>query len=130
MTGIEAIPLGILLQGALSAFKSTSKLIGALRHHSKDLRGIQIKLELQHTIFDSSCIFLLGDSEGDRNAESLVRKYAKDKELDDKLNQVLSGNRTLCLKLAKNMKKILEDIETDLKDLGAQVSRIAQDILY
>jgi hypothetical protein len=129
MTGVEAIPLGILLRGALNAFKSTSKLIGNLKHHSRDLQRIQVKLATQRTIFSFSCILLLGDLEGDRSVDSLVEKYSNDKEFDDKLNQMLSGNKTLCLTLATTIKDILEDIETQLKELGAQVSRIARDIL-
>ena len=130
MTGVEAIPLGILLHGALNAFKSTSKLIRTLKHHARDLQRIQVKLATQRAIFSSSCIFLLGDLEGDQSVDSLVERYANDKELDDKLNQVLSGNKTLCVTLATSMKDILEDIETELKELGAQVSRIARYILY
>ncbi|KAF1851953.1 uncharacterized protein K460DRAFT_373841 [Cucurbitaria berberidis CBS 394.84] len=126
MSGLEVAGLvfGVLpiLIEAVKVYSTVSDGLHTFRHWSREVKSISLQLKVHNGIFLNECRLLLRLVEDEKGAEDMLEDKADrrwtSKELNDRLNSVLSDNFELCRIIIEETKNVVCDMTEEMKKFG------------
>ncbi|KAI9784902.1 MAG: hypothetical protein M1816_000597 [Peltula sp. TS41687] len=124
MSGVEAVAftLGVvpILIEAVKVYRSTADKIHTFRHYSREVDRIQRKFQTQKQFFLNEChqllrLILNNDQKAKEMVENSTHDLWEDEELEEQLNNYLSGNYQACHNILEDTGGSLKEFEQELK---------------
>jgi hypothetical protein len=123
MSGLEiaGVVFGVLpiLIQAVKAYSGVASSFRTFRHYSKEVRTVQVQFRCHHGIFLNECHLLLRLIEDERGAKNMLEDGTDqrwtNKQLNDKLNEILKDNFNLCRSIIEATRDSVEEMREELK---------------
>ena len=139
MSGIEAasLALGILplLIESVKAYSNVSKKLRTVRHYSREVKDLSLRLGVLEGIFLNEVRFLLRRVQSEKEVECLLQDTEdqrwKCKQLSDDLGRTLQENERLCYDTIEATEQHFEEMREELRKfdgLLAQKSKVSGEI--